>query len=118
MLSADVALPADHPRSDRASIDLTELEGQACISWPRGSFCHDWLTHYRRRSGMEPHIAHTAMEHATQLALVAAGLGAAVVPRLDRGPVPDGVVMVAVDPPLTRTVRVAAAPVSEISARP
>lgn len=44
------------------------------------------------------------MEHATQLALVAAGLGAAIVPRLGRGPVSDGIVMVPVDPSLTRTV--------------
>ena len=101
---ADAALPADHPLANRRVLELAELADQAWITWPQGSICHDWLTHTLRGLGAEPNVAHTAMEHATQLALVAAGLGAAIVPRLGRDHVPDGVRMVPVRPALSRTV--------------
>lgn len=101
---ADIALPAAHPLAARASIALPDLCGQSWISWPQGSICHDWLLHTLRTEGREPEVRHTAAEGATQLALVAAGLGAAVVPRLGRGPVPDGVRIVGVSPALHRHV--------------
>jgi DNA-binding transcriptional LysR family regulator len=47
---------------------------------------------------------HTASEHSTQLALVAAGLGAAVIPRLGREPTPPTVRFVPIDPPPTRRI--------------
>ncbi|MFC0597396.1 LysR family transcriptional regulator [Streptomyces palmae] len=87
---ADVALPADHPLADRAEVSLEELAGDEWISWPNG-FCYDWLMFTLRGKGVEPRISHTAEEHHTQLALIAAGLGVAVAPRLGRGPVPEGV---------------------------
>ena len=60
--------------------------------------------HMLRRRGHEPRVAHTASEYATQLALVGAGLGAAVIPRLGRGHVPKGVKIVASEPTLRRHV--------------
>ncbi len=45
-----------------------------------------------------------ADEYATQLALVAAGLGTAIVPRLGRCDVPESVRIVPVRPALTRHV--------------
>ena len=59
---------------------------------------------YAMPAVIEPVIAHTATEHATQLAFVHAGLGAAVIPRLGRGVVPDGVRMVRSSPILHRRV--------------
>ncbi|MEM1205084.1 MAG: LysR family transcriptional regulator [Acidobacteriota bacterium] len=102
--SADLALPAGHPLATRASVHLEDLQDQVWISWPRGSICHDWLVLTLRGLGFEPHIAHTALEHATQVALVDAGLGAAVLPRLGRGPMPEGVRIVPVAPALERQV--------------
>ncbi len=101
---ADIALPAEHPLANRRSVELRELRDQPWISWPRGSMCHDWLVSTLRQIDVEPHIAHTAMEHATQLTLVAAGLGASVLPRLGRGAIPDGVRVVPVQPALVREV--------------
>lgn len=101
---ADIALPADHRLADRRSVDLAELGEQPWISWPRGSMCHEWLISTLRGIDIEPRIAHTAMEHGTQLALVAAGLGASVLPRLGRGPLPDNVSVVPVRPALVRQV--------------
>ena len=42
-------------------------------------------------------VTHTAEEHQTQLAMVAAGLGIAVMPRLGRGSI-DGVSIVSLKP--------------------
>jgi DNA-binding transcriptional LysR family regulator len=101
---ADVALPAGHRLAGQQVIALEALADQRWIVWQPGTVCHDWLMHTLRTQGYEPIVAHTAGEHATQLALVAAGLGAAVIPRLGRGRVPDGVRMVPVQPSLHRHI--------------
>ncbi|MDT3399293.1 LysR family transcriptional regulator [Streptomyces sp. B1866] len=88
---ADVAMPAGHPLAGRAEVDLEDFADDEWISWPEGEFCHDWLMFTLRAKGIEPRVRHTAEEHHTQLALIAAGLGVAVAPRLGRGPVPEGV---------------------------
>ncbi|MEM6794815.1 MAG: LysR family transcriptional regulator [Acidobacteriota bacterium] len=102
--SADLALPVGHPLADRESVRLEDFHDQVWISWPRGSICHDWLVLTLRGLGIEPQIVHTALEHATQIALVNAGLGAAVLPRLGRGVLPEGVCIVPVAPALERQV--------------
>ncbi len=101
---ADVALPAGHPLAGRDVIALGELCGESWIAQSPGAICRDWLVHTLRSADLEPRIAHTADEYATQLALVAAGLGAAVLPRMGRCDVPAGVRIVAVRPALTRHV--------------
>jgi DNA-binding transcriptional LysR family regulator len=101
---ADIALPVSHRYAHRRVVDLDSIAGDPWISYNAGSICHDWLLHTLRSRGHEPRIAHRAAEHATQLALVAAGLGAAVIPRLGRDPVPAGVSLVASNPTLHRHV--------------
>ena len=93
---ADIALPASHRLARQTSVALDDLVAEPWITWLEGSICHDWLMHMLRRRGHEPRVAHTASEYATQLALVGAGLGAAVIPRLGRGHVPKGVKIVRV----------------------
>ncbi|GAB2624293.1 LysR family transcriptional regulator [Streptomyces capparidis] len=100
----DVAVPADHPLAGEREVELGQLGDASWICWPTGAFCRDWLTLTLRAEGVEPQVTHTASEHATQLALVAAGLGVAVTPRLGRGPLPEGVVAVPVRTRLTRHV--------------
>ncbi|MFE5738633.1 LysR family transcriptional regulator [Streptomyces celluloflavus] len=101
---ADVAMPSDHPLAGRRSVELEDFADDEWISWPQGEFCHEWLTFTLRSRGFEPRIAHMAEEHHTQLALIAAGLGVAVAPRLGRGPVPDGVSVVPVGHRMCRHV--------------
>ena len=101
---ADIALPSSHRLARRASVSLDDLVSEPWITWLEGSICHDWLMHTLRRRGHEPRVAHTASEYATQLALVSAGLGAAVIPRLGRGAVPRGVKILESDPTLRRHV--------------
>ncbi|WP_328472541.1 LysR family transcriptional regulator [Streptomyces sp. NBC_00448] len=87
----DAALPLGHRLEGRTEIELDELADDDWIAWPDGGFCHEWLLFTLRGKGIEPRVAHHAEEHATVLALVAAGLGVAVMPRLGRDPMPPGV---------------------------
>lgn len=97
----DVALPSGHRLEGRPEIELAELADEDWIAWPDGGFCHEWLLFTLRGKGIEPRISHHAAEHATVLALVAAGLGVAVMPRLGRDPVPGGVAIT----PVRHTMR-------------
>ena len=101
---ADIARPPGHRLAKAKRVTLKELAGESWIAWQPGTICHDWLLHTLRKEGREPKIAHTAAEYATQLALVAAGLGAAVLPRLGRDPLPKGVTVVPAEPSLRRHV--------------
>lgn len=100
----DVALPAGHPLAGQDSITITQLADEDWISWSTGQVCHDWLVRTLRAHGAQPRIRHTASEHSTQLALVAAGLGAAVIPQLGREPAPALIRFVPIDPPPVRCV--------------
>lgn len=101
---ADVAMPSDDPLLDKGTLELDDLAGASWISPPEGAICRDWLLLTMRRRDVEPVINHVANEYATQLAMVAAGLGYGVLPRLGRADVPPGVALVPVSPSLTRHV--------------
>lgn len=100
----DVALPAGHPLAGRDSVAIGELADDDWISWGSGQICHDWLVRTLHAHGSGPRVVHTASEHSTQLALVAAGLGAAVIPRLGREPAPPSVRFVPLDPAPARRI--------------
>jgi DNA-binding transcriptional LysR family regulator len=94
----DLLVPAGHPFAGRAAVRREDLKGERWICQPPGRVCHDWLVRTLRAAGCEPDIAHQAEENPTLVALVAAGLGVTLIPRLGRGPLPDGVVQVSLDP--------------------
>ena len=100
----DLAVPADHPLAGRDSVALTDLLDEDWIGWSAPQICHGWLVRTLRTIGAQPRIAHTASEHATQLALVAAGLGVALIPRLGREPTPSSVSFVPVTEPPVRHI--------------
>ncbi|QNP63387.1 LysR family transcriptional regulator [Streptomyces genisteinicus] len=101
----DLLVPAGHRLSDADAVRREELGGERWISQPPGTVCHDWLMRTLRAAGHEPLIAHQAEEHQTQVALVAAGLGIALVPRLGRGALPPEVSAVRLDPVPSRRLR-------------
>jgi DNA-binding transcriptional LysR family regulator len=101
--AVDLAVPADHPLAERMSVELTELCSEPWITWPHGAICHEWLTQTLRQHGLTPEVTHTAEEHQTQLAMVAAGLGIAVMPRLGRGPT-EGVSIISLKPAFSRQI--------------
>jgi DNA-binding transcriptional LysR family regulator len=94
----DVLVPAGHPLAAEKSVRREDLKDERWISQPPGTVCHDWLMRTLRAAGCEPHIVHQAEENHTQVALVAAGLGIALVPRLGRGPLPPEVATVRLTP--------------------
>lgn len=102
----DLVLPADHPLAGRERVDLSVLDGQPWISWTEGSVCTRWLRRTLRAADIEPFIVHAVEEHPTQMALVAAGLGACLIPRTGRDPVPAGVSIVRMRPRLVRRFHV------------
>jgi DNA-binding transcriptional LysR family regulator len=104
---ADVLAPADHPLAGRTRVTPRDLVDESWIATPDGTICRQWLLRMYDRTGRVPHVAHVSMEFASHVALVQAGLGIALVPRLGRGELPDGVVAVpAHDPVPTRQITV------------
>ena len=102
---ADVIVPVDHPLADRARVSPRDLVDEGWIATPDGTICRQWLTRMYAGTGRLPRIAHTAMEFDSHLALVRAGLGIALVPRLGRQPLGADLVGVpAHDPEPTRDV--------------
>ncbi len=98
----DLLVPEGHPLTALPSVRREDLAGERWICQPPGTVCHDWLIRTLRAAGCEPDLAHQAEENHTQLALVAAGLGIAMMPRLGRGELPPGVRAVSLDPVPTR----------------
>jgi len=102
---ADVIMRRDHPLAERTSVTPRDLLDEAWIATPDGSICRQWLTRMYAGTGRMPRIAHVAMEFDSHLALVAAGLGIALIPRLGRPALePDLVAVPAHDPLSTREV--------------
>ncbi|WAL74053.1 LysR family transcriptional regulator [Kitasatospora sp. YST-16] len=100
----DLLLPAGHPLAALDAVPVTALRGQRWISVPPGNICHDWLLHTMRETGEEPDVAHRVGEFQTQLALIAAGLGLGLIPRLGRGPLPPGIAARPVTPEPVRRI--------------
>jgi len=90
--------------ADRDIIGIQELQAEDWISWSTGQNCHDWMVQTLRAAGVQPRLTHTASERSTQLALVEAGLGIAIIPRLGRESVARRVRFVPLEPRPTRRV--------------
>jgi DNA-binding transcriptional LysR family regulator len=100
----DLLLREEHPLAELAVVPVGRLCGQRWISVPPGNICHDWLVRTLREAGEEPDVVYQVGEFETQIALVAAGLGVGLVPRLGRGALPPGVVTRPVVPEPSRRV--------------
>ena len=100
---SDVLVPADHRLVGAAGVDFEDLAEDAWLYEP-GSVAHDFLLHAYRHAPRPDRFGHMVTEYATQIAMVDAGLGLALVPRMGRGPLPGGV----------RALTVSAAPVRRI----
>ena len=86
---ADVIVHADHRLAGRSRVSPRDLVDEDWIATPDGTICREWLTRMYDGTGRLPRIAHQSKEFGSHLALVQAGLGIALVPRLGRQPL-DG----------------------------
>ncbi|MDH6137230.1 DNA-binding transcriptional LysR family regulator [Kitasatospora sp. MAA4] len=100
----DLLLRAEHPLAELAVVPVERLCGQRWISVPPGNICHDWLVRTMREAGEEPDVLYQVGEFETQIALIAAGLGVGLVPRLGRGLLPPGVIARPVLPEPSRRI--------------
>jgi DNA-binding transcriptional LysR family regulator len=99
---ADLIVPAHHPLAGRKQVTLEHARHERWIASPPGTICYDWLM--RVLPGVRPD--YFVGEFETQLTLITAGLGVALVPRLARTGLPEGVAAVEVTPKPTRRVMV------------
>ena len=97
---AEVIVRADHRFAGLEHVTPHDLADEPWIATPEGTICRQWLIRMYAGTGRLPRIEHTAMEFASHLALVSAGLGIALVPRLGRGPLPANTVAVRVHDPV------------------
>ncbi|WIV61800.1 LysR family transcriptional regulator [Amycolatopsis nalaikhensis] len=89
----DVVLTGDHPlaRLDRP-LTGADLAGHAWVTSPPGTVCHQWFRRLFADAPEEPDVRHLVDDFATQLSLVAAGGVLALIPRLARPPLGEGLV--------------------------
>lgn len=88
-----VALPAGHRLAAGDSVSMGELRAEDFIMYPAASrsVVNDAVIRACRAADFHPHVAHESAKTSTQLSLVAAGLGVAVLPESARGIALDGV---------------------------
>lgn len=110
---AQVALHAGHPLGARPVLRLADLGGVPWAACPPGAEPREALVQALRAHGVEPEIRYSVGDHATQLALVASGLTAALIPEAALQQVPSDVVCVPTDPPLRRHLQAAWRPRTE-----
>ncbi|WP_109473880.1 LysR family transcriptional regulator [Ornithinimicrobium cavernae] len=82
----DLLVPADHPLAARSSVLLREAADESWILDRPGSTFHQLTQTACATAGFSPFVAHEAAEWETGAALVDAGLGVSLVPRLARLP--------------------------------
>lgn len=98
-----LALPASHRLARRRAVGLAELAREPWIAAPLAGLPLDALRAAARAPGFEPALRFDGDDFHTVLALVAAGLGVALLPRLAIRDPPADVAIVAVkDAPVTR----------------
>lgn len=105
----DAVLPAEHILLDgRAGaadpVPLAALALEPFVMPPEDWSCADVLRGGCQVAGFTPRAAHRAGDWAAGLALVRAGLGVAMLPRMAEIVAPEGVVVVPVDPAPTRHI--------------
>ncbi|SDJ59859.1 ModE molybdate transport repressor domain-containing protein [Arthrobacter cupressi] len=98
--TADVLLNSAHPLAGRSAVEASDLLGQSWISTPANAICNEALLAIFAGLGQVPDIRMYDPDFSTHIAMVRQGVAVALVPRLGRPELPDGVVAVPVENPL------------------
>lgn len=101
----DVVMTQGHPLA-RLGAPLTsaDLTGQAWVTSPPGTVCHQWFRRLFAAAPEDPDVRHLVDDFSTQISLVAAGGVIALIPRLARPPLREGLVSRPLLRPPTREV--------------
>ncbi len=99
-----LALPASHPLATRDELHMGEVAGEAFVTQPRevAATLHEKLTTLANAAGFQPRTVQQARQISGLLALVAAGLGVALVPATMRAVQLAGVSYVPLADPAAR----------------
>ncbi|GAA2758370.1 LysR family transcriptional regulator [Actinopolymorpha rutila] len=84
-----------------------DLAGHAWVTSPPGTVCHQWFRRLVADVPEEPDVRHLVDDFATQLTLVASGEVVALIPRLARPPLGEGLVSKVLRRPPQREVHAA-----------
>lgn len=104
----DVVVPGSHPlASVGRPLTGADLAGLAWVTSPPGTVCHLWFRRVLADVPEHPDVRHLVDDFATQLSLVAAGDVVALIPRLARPPLVQGLVARPLRRPPTREVHAA-----------
>ncbi|OLR93287.1 LysR family transcriptional regulator [Actinokineospora bangkokensis] len=89
--TGDVVVRHDHPLAhlDRP-LTGADLAGHAWVTSPPGTVCHQWFRRLFADAPQAPDVRHLIDDFATQLSLVDSGQVIALIPRLARPPLHDG----------------------------
>lgn len=94
-----VVLPTGHPLADATDLALTELAGDPWVLAREGLSCHDNISAICADAGFQPRGRLRCSDFTAALAVVAAGLGVMLLPRLGRpARLPEGVALVPLRP--------------------
>lgn len=96
---ADLIVQRDDPLARLSAVTPHDLVDVDWVATPEGTICRQWLSRMYDGTGASPRIAHVSGEFDSHLALVAAGLGVALVPRMGRAPLGEQLVAVPVKDP-------------------
>lgn len=104
----DVVMSRTHPlaRQDHP-LTSADLAGHSWATSPPGTVCHQWFRRLVAEVPEHPDVRHLVDDFATQLSLVAAGEVIALIPRLARPPLGEGLVSRPLRRPPKREVRAA-----------
>ncbi|MGO1885040.1 MAG: LysR family transcriptional regulator [Citricoccus sp.] len=105
----DVMLPMDHRLAERSSVSLHELMGEVWITDAPGTAYRALFSAAFTAAGVNPNIRHEVTEWETTTALVGAGMGLGLVPRLASPAGAENVRRVPVTGPARPTRRIVAA---------
>ncbi|WP_216906450.1 LysR family transcriptional regulator [Nocardia noduli] len=89
----DVVMERAHPLAEiDRPLTADDLAGHAWVTSPPGTVCHQWFRRLFADARAEPDVRHLVDDFATQLSLVDSGAVIALIPRLARPPLGDGLV--------------------------
>lgn len=97
----DVALPDDHPAAAAGAVRLADLRDDVWVGPPVGWSCDQVATAGCQAAGFTPRVEHRSSDWSAVMAMVEAGLGVALIPRLAQVTPRPGVLLrpVAGEPP-------------------
>lgn len=89
-----MALPSDHPLAELGELGLAEhLVDEEWVLTADGTACHALATQACGQAGFQPRVGHYVTDFGAVYALVAAGLGVAMMPHMSVASAPPGVVL-------------------------